>query len=82
MITSDLYHTCFPNDRPWTRRLVYSVLFFDTLQTGFAIHNAWKLLGSGWGDQQLLLNPEWSWGSVPLFTGIGLRSLHYPKSTS
>ncbi|PVG01201.1 hypothetical protein CPB86DRAFT_119302 [Serendipita vermifera] len=65
-----LYHTSFPNDRPWTRRLVGLVLLLDTLQTCFAMHNAWKILGSGWGDQNMLLNPEWSWGSVPLFTGL------------
>ncbi|KAG8759284.1 hypothetical protein FRC14_006284 [Serendipita sp. 396] len=64
------YWTAFPDDKPWTRRLVYSVILLDTLQTGFTIHNAWRILGSGWGNQDIVLHPEWSWGSVPLFTGL------------
>ncbi|KAG8822123.1 hypothetical protein FRC17_009647 [Serendipita sp. 399] len=64
------YWTVFPDDKPWTRRLVYTVIVLDTLQSGFAIHNAWRILGSGWGNQNLVLHPEWSWGSVPLFTGL------------
>lgn len=51
---------------------MYTVVILDTLQTGFAIHNAWQVLGSGWGTPSAVLKPEWSWGSVPLFTGIGV----------
>ncbi|KIM30389.1 hypothetical protein M408DRAFT_284721 [Serendipita vermifera MAFF 305830] len=66
------YNVIFPRseERPWTRRLVYTVVILDTLQTAFTIHNAWRVLGSGWGDPDVFLNPEWSWGSVPLFTGL------------
>lgn len=30
------------------------------------------MLGSGWGNPHEINNPEWSWGAVPLFTGLGV----------
>jgi len=51
---------------------VYAVVALDTAQTAFAVHNAWQVLGSGWGNPVQILDPEWSWGSVPLFTGLGV----------
>jgi hypothetical protein len=67
----DRYYVSFPNDRAFTRRLVYVVVLLDTLQTGFTIHDAWTLLGAGWGNDTLLTQRNWTFGSVPFFTGIG-----------
>ncbi|CAG7850922.1 SubName: Full=Uncharacterized protein {ECO:0000313/EMBL:CCA72022.1} [Serendipita indica DSM 11827] len=64
------YRTAFRDDKAWNRRLVLTIVILDTLQTGFSLHNAWMALGSGWGREDEILHPEWTWGSVPLFTGI------------
>jgi hypothetical protein len=42
----------------------------ETLFTVFCNVLAWKTLGAGWGDPDVLVVLDWSWLTTPFLTGI------------
>ncbi|KAF7341673.1 hypothetical protein MSAN_02065500 [Mycena sanguinolenta] len=65
-----LYTEMFPTDRKGLKILVWVMFFFETLFTVFMTSAAWSMFGSGWGDVNILLQLNWSWGLLPLVSGI------------
>jgi hypothetical protein len=60
----------FPNDRRGLKILVWTMFFWETLFTVFMTIAAWAMFGSGWGDPQAILQFNWTWGLLPLISGI------------
>ncbi|KAF8195309.1 hypothetical protein K438DRAFT_1827235 [Mycena galopus ATCC 62051] len=65
-----MYTEMFPNDRGAIKTLVWTMFFFDTAFTIMMTAGAWDMLGSGWGDPSRLLQLNWSWGVMPLVSGV------------
>ncbi|KAJ7232489.1 hypothetical protein B0H12DRAFT_1076857 [Mycena haematopus] len=49
---------------------LWVMFFFETLFTVFMTIAAWNMFGSGWGDPSVLLQLNWTWGALPLLSGI------------
>jgi hypothetical protein len=56
--------TCIFFDSVWT------MFFFETFFTVLMTVAAWDLFGSGWGNPAVLLTLNWSWGTLPLVSGV------------
>ncbi|KAJ6453550.1 hypothetical protein C8R45DRAFT_1039039 [Mycena sanguinolenta] len=65
-----MYNELFPNDRKGIKAFVWVVFFFETLFTILITSGAWSMFGSGWGDVDILVQLNWSWGPLPLVGGI------------
>ncbi|KAF7378438.1 hypothetical protein MSAN_00270700 [Mycena sanguinolenta] len=65
-----MYTEMFPNDRKGLKVLVWVLFFFETFFTILATVAAWSMFGSGWGDVDVLLQLNWSWGLLPLISGV------------
>jgi hypothetical protein len=46
------------------------MFFFETLFTVLMTIAAWSMFGSGWGDVSILLQLNWTWGTLPLVSGV------------
>ncbi|KAF7374104.1 hypothetical protein MSAN_00291500 [Mycena sanguinolenta] len=65
-----MYTEMFPNDRKGLKILVWVLFFFETLFTVLMTVAAWSMFGDGWGDVSILLQLNWSWGVLPLVSGV------------
>ncbi|KAF7341752.1 hypothetical protein MSAN_02074000 [Mycena sanguinolenta] len=65
-----MYTEAFPTDRRGLKILVWVVLFFETCFTALMTVAAWNMFGSGWGQLDVLLQLNWSWGFLPFVSGI------------
>ncbi|PFH47414.1 hypothetical protein AMATHDRAFT_6758 [Amanita thiersii Skay4041] len=65
-----LYAISFPNDRWWTKTLVYTVFVLDLTQTACATDWAWTMLFSTWGDPSVFLLTSWSIFITPITAGL------------
>ncbi|KAJ7930504.1 hypothetical protein B0H13DRAFT_2309455 [Mycena leptocephala] len=65
-----MYTEFFPNDRGGLKALVWVMFFFETLFTVLMTIAAWSMFGSGWGDVSILLQLNWTWGTLPLVSGV------------
>ncbi|KAJ6512514.1 hypothetical protein C8R45DRAFT_960608 [Mycena sanguinolenta] len=65
-----MYLEAFPDDRIGLKVLVWVMFFFETFFTVLLTIAAWSMFGSGWGDVHVLLQLNWSWGLLPLISGI------------
>ncbi|KAJ6489732.1 hypothetical protein C8R45DRAFT_1138365 [Mycena sanguinolenta] len=50
--------------------IVWVMFFFETLFTVLMTIAAWTMFGSGWGDRNAILQFNWTWGVLPLLSGI------------
>ncbi|KAJ7325758.1 hypothetical protein DFH08DRAFT_886173 [Mycena albidolilacea] len=65
-----MYLEMFPSDRKGIKLLVWTMFFFETFFTVLMTLAAWDLFGSGWGNPAVLLTLHWSWGTLPLVSGV------------
>ncbi|KAJ6460012.1 hypothetical protein C8R45DRAFT_1030264 [Mycena sanguinolenta] len=70
VVQTYLYTEMFPNDRRGLKVLVWTMFFFETLFTVLMTVAAWEMFGSGWGDPSVILQFNWSWGILPLLSGV------------
>ncbi len=68
----DLYYEAFPNDRLWTKCLVYGTYTLELTQTILIMHDAFVIFGTGFGDLEALIDAHFLWFSVPVMSGIGM----------
>ncbi|KAI0709503.1 hypothetical protein C8Q76DRAFT_799500 [Earliella scabrosa] len=64
------YHLTFPRDPTRLKVLIYVLYALECLQITLASHDAYKVLGEGWGDPEALFNPHLLWFETPVMTGI------------
>ncbi|KAF7374100.1 hypothetical protein MSAN_00291100 [Mycena sanguinolenta] len=65
-----MYTELFPTDRPGLKLLVWVDFFFETVFTVLMTIAAWSMFGDGWGNPAILLQLNWTWGVMPLLSGI------------
>ncbi|KAF8147940.1 hypothetical protein K438DRAFT_1867161 [Mycena galopus ATCC 62051] len=65
-----MYTEMFPKDRGGFKALVWIMFFFETLFTILMTIAAWSMFGDGWGDPGVLLQLNWTWGVLPLVSGV------------
>jgi hypothetical protein len=67
----DLYHQAFPNDRLFTKALVYTIGLIETVQTIWLVHDAFLVFGYGFGDPLELTKMHSEWLLIPVVSGVG-----------
>ena len=66
-----------------SKALVLFIYLFEFAQTLIATHDAFKALGSGWGDSTALKNPQLAWLSVPMMSGISkFKAFFFIRTTN
>ncbi|KAK0183643.1 hypothetical protein F5146DRAFT_1148915 [Armillaria mellea] len=65
-----LYYLAFPNDRKFTKYLVYGVYVVEFVQTIFVTHDALAMFGYGFGDLEALTRMDFNWVAVPVMGGV------------
>ncbi|KAJ6483416.1 hypothetical protein C8R45DRAFT_1099676 [Mycena sanguinolenta] len=70
LVQTYIYTEMFPNDSPGLKILVCVMFFFETLFTVLMTIAAWSMFGDGWGDPNPILQFNWTWGVLPLLSGI------------
>ncbi|KAJ6490127.1 hypothetical protein C8R45DRAFT_1097081 [Mycena sanguinolenta] len=70
LVQTYIYLEMFPNDRRGLKILVWVMFFFETLFTVLMTIAAWNMFGNGWGDPNVILQFNWTWGILPLLSGV------------
>ncbi|KAF7375820.1 putative Transmembrane protein [Mycena sanguinolenta] len=70
LVQTYMYSELFPNDRAGLKALVWVMFFFETLFTVLMTIGAWSMFGAGWGDADVIFQFNWSWGVLPLLSGV------------
>ncbi|KAK0236496.1 hypothetical protein EDD85DRAFT_643368 [Armillaria nabsnona] len=65
-----LYYLAFPNDRQFTKYLVYGIYIIEFVQTMLIAHNAFAMYGYGFGDIDALTRLNYNWLYVPIMSAI------------
>ncbi|KAK0430062.1 hypothetical protein EV421DRAFT_1860971, partial [Armillaria borealis] len=65
-----LYYLAFPNDRKFTKFLVYGIYIVEFVQTILVTCDAFERFGYGFGDIDALTASYLSWPTVPIMSGI------------
>ncbi|KAJ7758344.1 hypothetical protein B0H16DRAFT_1821674 [Mycena metata] len=65
-----LYYQAFPNDRVFTKGLVYTVYCISLIQVVFTTIDAFNTFGYGFGDPSALETTEFAWLVAPVIGGI------------
>ncbi|PBK88455.1 hypothetical protein ARMGADRAFT_997101 [Armillaria gallica] len=65
-----LYYLAFPNDRKFTRYLVYGVYIVEFVQTILASHDAFGLFGYDFGDFEALTEIRLNWLTIPIMSAL------------
>ncbi|KAK0441029.1 hypothetical protein EV421DRAFT_1904957 [Armillaria borealis] len=60
----------FPNDRKFTKYLVYGVYIVEFVQTILVTHDTFSVFGSGFGDMDALTAMNFNWLTVPIMSAI------------
>ncbi|KAK0482521.1 hypothetical protein IW261DRAFT_1333802 [Armillaria novae-zelandiae] len=67
---SDLYYLAFPNDRKFTKYLIYCVYIVEFVQTIFATHDTFSVFRYGFGDMKALTAMNFNWLTVPVMSAV------------
>jgi hypothetical protein len=67
----DLYYQAFPNDRRFTKCLVYTVYMIELVQTIIMARDAFTIFGYGFGDLAALTGVHLEWFAICILSGIG-----------
>jgi hypothetical protein len=67
----DLYYEAFPNDRVYTKSLVYGVYTVELVQSILVTHDAFAIFGDGFGNLSALTVTHFDWLTVPIMSGFG-----------
>ncbi|KAJ7486827.1 hypothetical protein FB451DRAFT_1363048 [Mycena latifolia] len=65
-----LYYQAFPNDRPSTKCLVYTVYAIELVQTILLTHDLFKVFGYNYGNLFTLTEIYFDWLTVPVMSGL------------
>ena len=68
-IVTDIYYIAFPNDKPFTKGLVYALYMLETAQTAMMSHDGIMIFGIHFGDTSYL-KPVHLAFFTPIFTAI------------
>lgn len=66
----DLYYMSFPKDRTLIKTVVYVTYIIEVLQTALATREAFRILGTGWGNPEVLLVVGWLGVSINILVSI------------
>ncbi|KAK0451652.1 hypothetical protein EV421DRAFT_1731468 [Armillaria borealis] len=74
-----LYYLAFPNDRRFTKYLVYGIYVIEFVQTMFITHDVFATFGYGFGDMDALTAKHLYWFTVPIMSAIaaGIGQVFY-----
>ncbi|PBK82344.1 hypothetical protein ARMGADRAFT_946688, partial [Armillaria gallica] len=65
-----LYYLAFPNDRRFTKYLVYGIYVIESAQTMFIAHDMFARFGYGFGDIDALTKTDFNWLTVPIMGAV------------
>ncbi|KAK0229045.1 hypothetical protein IW262DRAFT_1456338 [Armillaria fumosa] len=65
-----LYYLAFPNDRKFTKYLVYCVYIIELVQTILVTHDTFLMFGYGFGDMEALTAMDFKWLTVPIMSAV------------
>ncbi|KAK0212248.1 hypothetical protein DFS33DRAFT_1482182 [Desarmillaria ectypa] len=65
-----LYYLAFPNDRQFTKCLVYAIYIVEVVQTILVAHDTFATFGYGFGDMDALIGMHFDWLTVPIMSGV------------
>ncbi|KAK0459352.1 uncharacterized protein EV420DRAFT_1642317 [Desarmillaria tabescens] len=65
-----LYYLAFPNDRQFTKYLVYGIYIIEFIQMVLVTHDAFAMFGYGFGDIQALTDMHFDWLAVPIISAV------------
>ncbi|SJL00928.1 uncharacterized protein ARMOST_04243 [Armillaria ostoyae] len=65
-----LYYLAFPNDRKFTKYLVYGVYIVEFVQTILVTHDTFSVFGYGFGDMDALIAMNFNWLTVPIMSAV------------
>ncbi|PBK87451.1 hypothetical protein ARMGADRAFT_1085475 [Armillaria gallica] len=80
-----LYYLAFPNDRRFTKRLVYGIYSIEFVQMVLVTHDAFEIFGYGFGDIDAIIEIHSDWLTGPIISSIGflcIPNLHIVKVTN
>lgn len=69
-VQSYIYYLAFPNDRRFSKAIVWGCYIFELLQIILSTRDAFRDFGTGWGDMRELDAVGWLWFSVPVMSAI------------
>ncbi|KAJ7898965.1 hypothetical protein B0H13DRAFT_1623004, partial [Mycena leptocephala] len=67
---SNLYYLAFPNDRLFTKCLVYTIYSIAVVQTVLLTHDGFAAFGYGFGDFAALTAVRFYWFTSPIVGGL------------
>ncbi len=76
----DLYYLAFPNDRRFTKYLVYGIYVIEFVQTMLVAHDVFITFGYGFGDMDALTRVDLYALTVPVMGTIGAQNICGPFS--
>ncbi|PBK86607.1 hypothetical protein ARMGADRAFT_1066514 [Armillaria gallica] len=65
-----LYYLAFPNDRKFTKCLVYGIYVIEIVQTMLVTHDVFAIFGYGFGDMEALTDMHLDWLTVPVVSAV------------
>ncbi|SJK98245.1 uncharacterized protein ARMOST_01506 [Armillaria ostoyae] len=65
-----LYYLAFPNDRKFTKCLVYGIYIVEFVQTMLVTHDVFAIFGYGYGDLEALTDMHFDWLTVPIVSAV------------
>ncbi|KAJ7113870.1 hypothetical protein C8R44DRAFT_795884 [Mycena epipterygia] len=65
-----LYYQAFPNDRPSTKCLVYTVYAIEFVQTILLTYDIFMVFGYAFGDFSALTKIYFDWLTIPMLSGL------------
>ncbi|KAK0214042.1 hypothetical protein IW262DRAFT_1322193, partial [Armillaria fumosa] len=65
-----LYYLAFPNDKKFTKHLVYGIYIIEFVQTMLFTHDAFAVFGYGFGDIKALTGMHFNWLTVPIMSAV------------
>ncbi|PBK82330.1 hypothetical protein ARMGADRAFT_734793 [Armillaria gallica] len=65
-----LYYLAFPNDRRFTKYLVYGIYVIEFIQTILVAHDTFAMFGYGFGDMDALNKVNYNWLTVPIMSAV------------
>ena len=71
----DLYYLAFPNDRRFTKYLVYSMYVIELVQAMLIAHDMFATFGYGFGDMDALTRVDLYAPTVPILGAIGAQNI-------
>ena len=70
LLILDLYFMSFPGDKTFIKAVVYTTYTIEILQTAMATREAFRILGTGWGNPEVLLTVGWLGVIIPILVSI------------